>query len=328
MGGVALAHILKQGAGALLGGTVKRTAPVVVLLMMIAVVGIWNPAFFQGSNLITVLALASLLLMASLGQTWVILLGSIDLSVGYMASMCSVIFALLVSDWGYGALLLIVLIGIAGGLLNGLVYTMLRIPSFIATLGTGGIFLSLAYVISNASTVAVADVGNPVMRLLGREFLYVPVSIGLTVLLWAAMLAYQNFTPGGKKLYYIGTSEHAAWLSGIRINRHKILAFTVSGMTAALTGVLLVSTIYNGSPNLGDPYTLKSIAVVVMGGTALTGGVGGLGRTMIGALIMAILSNGMNVVGVNAYFQNIVTGAVIVLAAMLSLDRSKIPMLK
>jgi ribose transport system permease protein len=295
---------------------------------MIVIVGLWNPAFFEGRNLITVLLLTSLLLMSALGQTWVILLGSIDLSVGYMASLCSVIFALLVSDWGYGALLIVLLVGVVGGLLNGLVYTLFKIPSFIATLGTGGIFLSLAYVLSNASTVAVSNTENPVMSLLGSTVLQVPVSILLTCLLWAVLLIFQNFMTGGKKLYYIGTSEPASWLSGIRKNGYKLLAFTVSGTTAALTGVLLSSTIYNGGPNLGDPYTLKSIAVVVIGGTALTGGVGGLGRTMIGALIMAILSNGMNVVGVNAYFQNIVTGAVIVLASMLSLDRSKIPMLK
>lgn len=306
----------------------KKWTPLFVLLFMIIVIGIWNPSFFQGGNAKTVLMLTSILLMAAIGQTWVVLQGSIDLSVGSMASLCSVIFALKVSEWGWNAFFLVLLVGIAGGLLNGLIFTLFRIPSFIATLGTGGLFLSLAYVFSNASSIAVANTDTPVLQLFGGSVLNIPVPILFVCLLWAVCLIYQRFTIGGRNFYYVGNSEPTAWMSGVRINRYKIIAFTVSGATAALTGFLLCSNIFNGSPSLGNPYVLKSISVVVIGGTALTGGVGGLGRTLVGALIMAILSNGMNVVGVNAYFQDIVTGAVIILASMASLDRTKIPVLK
>jgi ribose transport system permease protein len=306
----------------------KKWTPFIVLLTLLLIILVWNPVFFSKGNLDTVLILFSFLLMSAIGQTWVIMLGSIDLSVGAMASLSSIIFALTVPQLGFGALFLAVGVGLLGGLLNGIIFTTLKIPSFIATLGTGGIFLSLTYVLSKAASVAITDKQDSIIQLLTGSMFGVPNIIAITLLIWAVAFIFERFTTGGKKLYYVGNSEPTSWLSGIGIKKYKILVFTLSGFTASLTGVLLVSSILNGSPTIGEPYILKSIAVVVIGGTALTGGVGGVGKTVVGALILAILGNGMNIVGVNAYFQDIVTGLVIILACMISLDRRKLSMLK
>jgi ribose transport system permease protein len=306
----------------------SKWASLIVLVLLLAVIGIWNSSFFLYGNTETVLILTSFFLMAAIGQTWVIMLGSIDLSAGFMVSLSSVVYALTVSDLGYFALVIVFLMGLAGGVLNGIVFTFLRIPSFIATLGTGGIFVSLAYVLSNGGTVSITDINTPAFLIWKDTVFGIPVLILFVLLVWAVCFVYQRFTIGGRMLYYIGSSEPTAWMSGIHVLRHKILAFAMSGVTAALTGVLLVGEIQNGNPMMGAPYLLNSAAAVVIGGTALTGGVGGLGKTLIGALIIAILSNGMNVVGVDAYFQSIVTGAIIILAAAMSLDRSKISMIK
>jgi ribose transport system permease protein len=305
-----------------------KWASLIVLVLLLAVIGVWNFSFFLYGNSETVLILTSFFLMAALGQTWVIMLGSIDLSAGFMVSLSSVVFALTISDLGYWSIAIVFLLGLVGGLLNGVVFTFLRIPSFIATLGTGGIFLSLAYVLSNGGTVSIRDISSPALSIWNETVLGIPVLIFFVFLVWTIFFIYQRFTIGGRMIYYIGSSESTAWMSGIHVLRHKILAFAMSGITAALTGILLVGEIQNGNPTMGQPFLLNSAAAVVIGGTALTGGVGGVGKTLIGALIIAILSNGMNVVGVDAYFQSIVTGAIIILAAAMSLDRSKISMIK
>ncbi len=306
---------------------IRNWTPILVLLFMIVFLGIWNSSFFYSSNIVTVSILAAILLMAAIGQTWVILLGSIDLSVGSMIALGSVVFAS-TAHLGFNSLFLVLLIGIVGGLLNGLIFTIFKTPSFISTLGTGGIFLSLAFLISKGSTVAISDPTSVIFSFLNGSLFFIPNIVTVVLFFWAICFIFQRFTTGGRKLYFVGNSEPTAWMSGVLINRYKILAFTLSGLSASFCGVLLAGYIFNGSPTVGNSYVLLSIAVVVMGGTALTGGVGGLGKTIVGALIMAILNNGMNIVGVNAYFQDIMTGAVIIVAAMLTLDRSKISMLK
>jgi ribose/xylose/arabinose/galactoside ABC-type transport system permease subunit len=239
-----------------------------------------------------------------------------------------VAFILLIKPIGYLAYPACLLIGLLAGYLNGLILTRIKIPSFIATLGTGGILTSLAYLVS-PRPVNLAPALYPVVdkvvngSLLGiSNVLY----IGLAVLILFYLIL--RFTSTGRNIFYIGSNIKMSWMSGINIVRTRNIAFMLSGLGAALVGITMSSIRYGGDPVVGTAYVLNSIAAVVVGGTALTGGTGGVVNTLFGAIFMSMLDNGMNVVGIDQYLQQAILGIMVIVGVTLTFDRTKTPIVK
>jgi len=257
-----------------------------------------------------------------------ILVGGIDLSVGGLVSFISVAFILLIKPIGYWAYPACILMGVLAGYLNGLILTRIKIPSFIATLGTGGILTSLAYLVSPRPVNLSPDSYQVVDTVVNGSLLGVSnvLYIGLAVFL--LFFAILRFTSTGRNIFYIGSNIKMSWMSGINITRTRNIAFMLSGLGAALVGITMSSIRYGGDPVVGTAYVLNSIAAVVVGGTALTGGTGGVVNTLFGAIFMSMLDNGMNVVGIDQYLQQAILGIMVIIGVTLTFDRTKTPIVK
>jgi ribose transport system permease protein len=306
----------------------RQWLPLITLVVLVALVGALQPVFLQPATLLELAGDTAVLFILATGVTFVIMLGGIDLSLQSMASLASVVVALTLSSLGYGAFLLAVGIGAIAGLLSGLAHTRLRIPSFIATLAMGGVLFSAALVSSGERSITLEQSDRGYLQWITGDALGVPnvVLIGLVVLVVAHVL--QAHTRFGRYSAAIGAGEPAAYASGVKVNRQKVLAFALSGGFAALAGVILTGRLASGSPTLAAEMLLPAIAAVVVGGTAITGGVGSIWRTLVGALIISVVRIGMTFLGVNIFAQNIVFGVVLVLAVAITIDRSKIPIVK
>jgi ribose transport system permease protein len=302
--------------------------PLATLTVLVLLVGIAQPSFLEPSTLIGLASDTAVLFILATGVTFVIMLGGIDLSIQSMASLASVVVALTVARLGYGAFLLAIAIGGIAGLLSGIVHVRLKIPSFIATLAMGGILFSAALVTSKERSVTLDEAGRAYLAWITGQGFGLPnvIIIGLIVLVAAHML--QAHTRFGRYSAAIGAGEPAAYASGVKVGRQKIFAFILSATFAALAGVVLAGRLASGSPTLAAELLLPSIAAVVVGGTAITGGVGSIWRTLVGALIISVVRVGMTFLGVNIFAQNIVFGVVLIGAVAITIDRTKIPIVK
>jgi ribose transport system permease protein len=303
-------------------------APFAVLGILIIVMTAANPSFLSRYNLQTIFDLTATLLVIALGQTFVIMLGSIDLSVGAIASLVSVVFAICIGKIGYWAYPAAIATGAVAGAINGIVFTKMKIPSFITTLGTLGLFQSIGYVLANGAPVQIKYGKLDMLEAINGSTLGISNLYVWAALILVVFIIVHRYTKLGRMISAVGNAERATWICGGDVSRVKFSAMMLSGLCAGISGIFLASQLFSGTPSLGAPYQLQSIASVAMGGTALTGGVGGPARTLVGVLVIAFLSNGMNVVGVNIYAQQIVTGFVVVAAVGLTLDRSKVPVIK
>ena len=307
---------------------IRQWLPLATLVILVCIVGVMQPVFLQPSTLLQLASDTAVLFILATGVTFVIMLGGIDLSIQSMASFASVIVALTVSRLGYGAFVLAVAIGAIVGLLSGLAHVKLKVPSFIATLATGGVLFSAALVTSKERSITLGDVDRSYQTWITGQVLGVPnvIWVGLVVLAIAHIL--QAHTRFGRYSAAIGAGEPAAYASGVKVDRQKVFAYVLSAGFAALAGVILAGRLASGSPTLAAELLLPSIAAVVVGGTAITGGVGSIWRTLVGALIISVVRIGMTVLGVNIFAQNIVFGAVLIGAVAITIDRSKIPIVK
>jgi ribose transport system permease protein len=306
----------------------RQWLPLATLVILVVVVGTLQPVFLQPSTLLQLASDTAVLFILATGVTFVIMLGGIDLSIQSMASLASVVVALTVARLGYAAFALAIGLGIVAGLCSGIAHVKLKIPSFIATLAMGGVLYSAALVISRERSIMLADVERSYQSWITGTLFGVPgvIVIGLVVLAIAHVL--QAHTRFGRYSAAIGAGEPAAYASGIKVGRQKIFAFVLSGGFAALAGVVLAGRLASGSPTLAAELLLPSIAAVVVGGTAITGGVGSIWRTLVGALIISVVRIGMTFLGVNIFAQNIVFGIVLIAAVAITIDRSKIPIVK
>ena len=306
----------------------RQWLPLATLLILVCVVGVMQPVFLQPSTLLQLASDTAVLFILATGVTFVIMLGGIDLSIQSMASFASVIVALTVARLGYGAFVMAVLVGALVGLFSGLAHVKLKVPSFIATLATGGVLFSAALVTSKERSITLSEVERSYLTWITGQFLGVPnvIWVGIVVLAIAHIL--QAHTRFGRYSAAIGAGEPAAYASGVKVDRQKVLAYVLSAGFAALAGVILAGRLASGSPTLAAELLLPSIAAVVVGGTAITGGVGSIWRTLVGALIISVVRIGMTFLGVNIFAQNIVFGAVLIGAVAITIDRSKIPIVK
>jgi len=307
---------------------IRKWLPLATLAVLILLVGIAQPSFLQPGTLIELASDTAVLFILATGVTFVIMLGGIDLSIQSMASLASVIVALTIARLGYGSFLLAIVIGAIAGLLSGIVHVRLKIPSFIATLAMGGVLFSAALVISKERSITLDETGRAYQAWITGQAFGLPnvIFIGLFVLAGAHVV--QAHTRFGRYSAAIGAGEPAAYASGVKVGRQKIFAFVLSAAFAALAGVVLAGRLASGSPTLAAELLLPSIAAVVVGGTAITGGVGSIWRTLVGALIISVVRIGMTFLGVNIFAQNIVFGAVLIGAVAITIDRSKIPIVK
>jgi ribose transport system permease protein len=302
--------------------------PLVSIVALVIYFTAVNPLFFSASNALNIGRQSSVLLLVSLAETVVILIGSIDLSVGALVTLTGILTALTVDTLGaFGGGLVGVAAGAFVGLANGLLVTMLRVPSFLVTLGMLSILSGVTNQISQGQSILFANTVLPSL-VNNAPILGVPnviwFGLGATAIL--TIVAFK--TKLGRYLYALGGGEVVAAHAGVPVTLYKVLAFVLSGAICGFSGVMLTGQVGAGTPTAGGGLLLNSIAAVVMGGTALSGGIGGPHRTLLGVLVIAILTNGMDVTEVNSFTQDIVKGAVIILAVSLTIDRSKYSFIK
>lgn len=303
--------------------------PIVFLIVLVLLVGAYDPSFFSVGNFLTVTADTMTLFLMASGVTLVIMIGGIDLSIQAVASMASCILAAYLGRFGIWTIPLAVLGGAVAGLAGSLVSTRLRIPSFIATLAVSGVVLSAGYWFSDTRSINIPpDLSASYLSWAVGDTLGIPNEIWVGVVAMVILSVLLQLTPFGRLIRGIGAQEQAVIASGINVDRIKIAAYVLSGTMAALAGVVMAARLGSGSPTLANEFLLPAIAAIIVGGTAITGGVGSVWRTFVGALIVQVVRIGMTFMGVTVFAQQIVFGVILVAAVAITLDRSKLLVVK
>jgi ribose/xylose/arabinose/galactoside ABC-type transport system permease subunit len=288
-----------------------------VLLVLLAVLGITEPRSLSPTNAVNLARQISITALIAAGETLIILSGNIDLSVGSVLGLSGVISAGVLRDTQSPLLAVLagLLVGALAGFFNGIIVAKGKVASFIVTLATLGIASGFTLLYTGARPIPVTD---EAFLFLGQgKILGLPVPIlimaGVYIILWIVLTR----TVFGTYIYAIGGNELATKLSGVGVDRYKVLIFTLGGVLAGLTGVVLVSRVGSGVPTLGSGYEIIAVTAVVLGGTSLFGGEGLIWGTLIGASITGIISNGLNLLNIGPYYQHIVTGVVVLIAILL-----------
>jgi ribose transport system permease protein len=295
----------------------RRVGTLAGLLGLCLLLWILTPHFLTVSNLLNVLEQTSINAVIAVGMTFVILSAGIDLSVGSVLALAGVVMAtLLQQGWPVApAIAAGLLIGFAFGALNGVAIAWGRLPPFIATLGMMSIARGCALLFTEGRPVSGFD--ETFRSLATARILGIPAPVLLTAAVYLVARFVLSSTRFGRYVYAIGGNEEATRLSGVNVRLHKIFVYGVSGLTSGIAAVLLTARLNSAQPIAGIMYELDAIAAVVIGGTSLAGGEGGVGGTLIGALIMGVLRNGLNLLGVSSFLQQVVIGLVIVVAVLL-----------
>ena len=280
-----------------------------------AIFGLLNSNFLTIGNLRDVLVSACVNALIGIGLTFVIITGGIDLSVGSIASLVGIVSANLMVNSGMGAfpaLLVGIVLGFSAGVVNGLLITLLKLPPFIATLGTMSVYQGLAYVATDGKPVY--NVPQDFVLLLNSYLGGVPIVVVVVIVVAVLAWLLLRRTVFGQNVIATGGSEETAWLSGVRVARVKILVYGLSGALAALAGLVIVARISAAQSSAGAPYLLTAIAAAVIGGANLMGGEGRIAGTLVGALILGALTNGLTLLNVPSFYEQIVVGLVVVIA--------------
>lgn len=309
-------------------GALRNLAPPALLVFLIVFIALFVPSFLSVETLTMVLADTAVLFILATGETFVILLGGIDLSIQALASLASVIVAQLLPSLGLGAFPVAIVTGLLFGIVSGLVHVRLRVPSFVATLASGGVVAGLALLAAHGRAITIEEQGRAHTDWINASTIGLPNVIVIAALVGLAGFFILRYTRFGRYTVAVGAGEPAALAAGVNVDRTKIIGFAISGTLAALAGVILAARLSSGSPSLANQLLLPAIAAVIVGGTAITGGLGSVGRTAIGALIISVVRIGMTFVGVNIFAENIVFGAMLIVAVAITIDRSKIAIIK
>ena len=306
----------------------RDLAPLLLLLVLCGILAATAPGFASHDTLSVVLSDMSSLFVLAAGVTFVILLGGIDLSIQAVASLGSVVLAQMLPRVGASAFLFVLATGLLSGLLSGIVHVRLRVPSFVATLATAGVASGIALLLANGRTITIGAEQRRLTGWLNGMALGVPSVSLLALAIGLIGFVVLRYTRFGRYSMAVGAGEPAALAAGINVDRVKITAFAASGMLAAVSGAILGCRMSSGSPGLANQLLLPAIAAVIVGGTAITGGLGGMGRTAIGALIISIVQLGMTFLGVDIFAQQTVFGLMLVGAVAVTIDRSKLAVIK
>lgn len=290
----------------------------IALVLLVAGISIISPEFRTGSNFLSLLRQSSINGLIAFGMTCVILTDAIDLSVGSVLALSTVLCAGMISSGvpAGAAMLLALAIGTVLGAVSGLLVTKGRLQAFIATLITMTVYRGATMIYTGGKPIS--NLGDSfVLKLLGRgNFYRVPIPAILLLLIFAGFYFLLNKTTFGRAVYATGSNWKCAKLAGINIHRTKIIVYAISGFMSALSGLILLSRLSSAQPQLGDGFELDAIAAVALGGTSMSGGRGKIYGTLIGVLIIAVLNNGLNILGVSSYYQDVIKGFVILIAVL------------
>lgn len=296
-----------------------RFGVLVVFVLLFAVSCMLSDRFLQTSNLFNILRQISMFGILSVGMTFVIVSGGIDLSVGSIIALVCVITANMVNDHGIiPAILVALLVGALVGLINGVGIAYGKLQPFIMTLGTMYMASGAASIYTNGTPISIK--GN--FSKIGNSMLFntIPLpAIYFIVILIAAYLVMRN-TRFGRHVYSIGSNKEATRLAGVDVKKVTLSVYILSGVLAAVTGIIFAAQMASGSPVAGEGYEMNAITAAVVGGTSMSGGKGNLLGTFLGAVIMGILSNIMNLCGVSSYWQTVLTGLILVVAILVRKD--------
>ena len=310
---------IQARAGLRFRGAGRRFGTLAGLVGLCLLLWILTPHFLTVANALNVMEQTSINAIVAVGMTYVIVSGGIDLSVGSLLALSGVVLAeALKSGWpapfavaaSFG-------VGAAAGLANGLGIALGRLPPFIMTLGMMSVARGAALLVTDGRPVSGFSSGF--RSLATGHVLGVPSPIVFTLAIYAAAALVLSRTRFGRYVYGIGGNEEATRLSGVEVRFHKTIVYGVSGLTSAIAALLLTARLNSAQPIAGINYELDAIAATVIGGTSLTGGEGSLGGTTVGALIMGVLRNGLNLLGVSSFLQQLVIGAVIIAAVLVDL---------
>jgi len=312
-----------SGAGALSRWLRHYGGIVCGLIVLCGLFSVLSPNFLSLSNLLNVVLQVSIIAILGFGMTYVLLLGDIDLSVGAVMALVGTVAALAMQHGvpPLAAVLAAMLAGIVLGWVNGALSALLTIPSFIVTVATMGVFRGLAYITSAGVPISIDD--DRFAALGNGSFLGVAIPIWVLAVLLFVNHFVLSRTVFGRKAYLAGGNREAALYSGINVRRLRIAIFMISGLMASIGGVLMTSRLYSAQPNAGMGYELDAIAAAVLGGTSLSGGYGTIVGTLIGALIIGVINNGMNLLSVPYFYQLIVKGVVILVAVCIDVQTKK-----
>lgn len=288
------------------------------LLFLIVVGGVLSPHFLRSRNIFNVLRQATPLFIVAIGQTYLILSGGIDLSVGSVISLTSSVACMMMlrgDQWTIPAVIVALGIGAGVGFVNGLIVNTRRVPSFVVTLGMMTVVQGLTLIVTGGYPKGRA---SSQLLYIGEGYLGpIPLLFLVAVVVVAIGWVFMTKTVFGRYTYAVGANPQAANLSGIHITRHSIKIFTLCGFTAGLAGLALAARVGVGDPFVGNGFELDSIASVVMGGTALSGGIGGIPGTVVGVLLIATINNLLNLLSVSGFYQHVIKGFVIIVAVSL-----------
>lgn len=294
---------------------IRKFSTVLILIMLMVVLTIMKPVFMTGNNIMTILLQTAVIAVIAIGETLVIITSGIDLSVGSLVAISGVSSAIFMRD-GMNmvlACILGILISAACGLINGFIVAKGNIPEFIVTLGMMSIVRGASLVVTQGLPVSGLPDSFQVLGT-GKLFGVIPVPAVIMIILAIIFTLILKKTLIGRYTYAIGSNEEATKLSGINTDRVKITVYGLSGLLAGIAGILLTARLISAQPTAGTGYELDAIAAAVIGGASLAGGEGTITGTVIGALIMGVLRNGLNLLNVSAFWQQIVIGAIIIAA--------------
>lgn len=301
----------------------KNFGATIALIILVVVIGTISPQFRTVNNIFSLLRQSSVNGLIAFGMTFVILTGGIDLSVGAVLALSTVFAASMISA-GVPvpvAMLISLIIGIVLGLISGFLVSKGRLQPFIATLVTMTIYRGITMIYTNGKPIS--NLGNSeFLKFIGRgEFLGIPVPVWILLVTFLIFFFLLKKTVLGRKIYAVGSNQKAAAIAGVNINKIKLFVYSVSGFMSALAGIILLSRLGSAQPVLGIGYELDAIAAVALGGTSLSGGRGRFYGTLIGVLIIAVLNNGLNILGVSSYYQDVAKGIVILIAVLSDKER-------
>ncbi|MFD1415774.1 ABC transporter permease [Oceanobacillus jeddahense] len=296
---------------------IQKYGMMLILVLIIIIFSVLSPNFFTYSNFMSMLRQISVIGIIAAGQTLVIIKGGIDLSVGSIVAFAGVVSALTLASTGNTTLAIIagLLVGALVGCLNGVLISKLKLSPLIVTLASMTLYGGVALVLSDGNPIIVSESG---FNFLGQGYVGpIPFPVFLLIAVYLVLFFILRKTIHGQYIYSIGGNEKATKLSGVKVDIHKIIVYTTSGLLAGLAAVILTARLSSASPVAGTGYELDAIAAVILGGTSLFGGRGSVFGTLIGVAILGFLTSGMNLINVSPFYQDIAKGLIILFAVII-----------
>ncbi len=293
--------------------------PLIAVILVAVIVGFTTDRFWDFNNWNNLILSVSITALIAIGSTLVIFVGGIDISPGAMVALLTMTLATVVKFQGlplWLGILIVVGAGAILGAINGALTAYLKIPPFIATIATLSIFKGMAFLFNNGSPIfSIAEGMESIFY--GKIFKVIPLPLIYVLVLYVLFIYYMKYSKLGREIYAVGGNESAAKLSGINVNKVKLLTFTIAGIMAGLASILMASRLNSGSPNYGAGMEMSAIAAAVIGGASLAGGRGKIVNTFLGAITIVIVQNGLNLNAVPTSLQNITLGTIIIVAVLI-----------